>query len=328
MKIIVTMPLSDAQKQKLEKKAPQAEFFYCRGGWFRGAEQEKLLSEAEVILGNVKLPGQLAKAKALRWLQLNNAGTEGYCEPGVLPEGVQLTNATGAYGPAISEHMLACLFMLRKKLDRYYQNQLWSVWKSEGHVAPVEGSIVLCMGLGDIGGTFARKMKALGAYTIGIKRRTSEKPDYLDELYMAEQFADEACARELLGRADTVALSMPGNAETRRLFDEKRLSMMKETAVLLNVGRGSAVDTDALCCFLQAGKLGGAALDVTDPEPLPAAHPLWHAPNVIITPHISGGFSLPETLERIVDICADNLERYQKQEPLRNLVDFGRGYAI
>lgn len=320
LNIVVTMPLNEAQKRKLTEKAPEANWQWCEGGWFRG-EKEALLFQADIILGNVKVPSQLKEAKRLKWIQLNNAGTEGYAGPGALPEGVLLTNATGAYGPAISEHMLACLLMLWKKLPLYYAHQMEGIWKPEGHVRAIEGCTVLCVGMGDIGSAFAFRMKALGAHTIGIRRRTSDKPDYVDELHTAEALDT------LLPRADVIALSLPGNGATKHMFDAHRLSLCKKDACLINVGRGSAVDTEVLCRMLLEGRLGSAALDVTDPEPLPEGHPLWKAPNLILTPHVSGGFSLPETLERIVGICADNLERFLCGEKLYNLVDTETGYA-
>ncbi|MBQ8184197.1 MAG: D-2-hydroxyacid dehydrogenase [Lachnospiraceae bacterium] len=329
MKITVTMPLNESQRTKLEAAAPGAEFLYCvpmekaqeavtMKAMLECQTQEQF-ADAEVILGNVK-PRFLAGAKSLKWLQLNNAGTEGFCD-GALPEGAILTNATGAYGLAISEHMIGMLFELRKKLHLYRDNQSEHLWRSEGHVGVIEGTTVLVLGLGDIGTTFARKMKALGCYTIGVKRRPGACPAGVDELHLLEDLD------ELLPRADVVALSMPGNAQTRHTLDGRRLGLLKENAVILNVGRGSAIDTDALTEALQAGKIAGAGLDVTDPEPLPSDHPLWEAPGVVITPHVSGGFSLPETLEKIVDICAENLIRYQKGEPLRNVVDLETGYC-
>ncbi len=318
MHILVTMPVNERQKTLLKSRAPSAKFLFH----LKSEVTREDLAAAEIILGNLADPGQLSEARNLRWIQLNNAGTEGYCDPQVLPFEVQLTNATGAYGLAISEHMIGCLFMLRKKLHLYYEHQLREEWIREGHVAVVEGSRVLSVGMGDIGGTFLRKMKGLGAVTIGIRRTAGSRPPYVDELYTME-----ALDREL-PLADIVALSLPGNEETRGIMNEHRLGLMKETAVLLNVGRGSAVDTDALTRCLNLRKIAGAALDVTDPEPLPAGHPLWKAPNVIITPHISGGFSLPETLEQIVEICAENLTRYLRGEPLRNQVDRISGYAM
>lgn len=317
MQILVTMPLNEAQREKLRRAAPEGEFLWRCGD----AVTKEDVAGAEIILGNLPDPSWAAKAGRLGWIQLNNAGTEGYCDPAHVPEGVLLTNATGAYGLAISEHMLGCLLMLRKKLHLYYANQLSQEWKREGHVGVIEGSRVLCVGLGDIGGAFAKRMKALGACTVGIRRTVREKPPWVDEVYTVEDLERE------LPKADVIALSMPGNRETAGMLDRRRLCMLKENAVLINVGRGSAVDTQALTELLEARRIAGAALDVTDPEPLPAQHPLWRAPNALITPHVSGGFSLPETLEKIVDICADNLERYRRGEELRNLVDRKRGYV-
>lgn len=185
----------------------------------------------------------------------------------------------------------------------------------------IEGSRVLVVGLGDIGTAFARKMKALGCRTVGIKRRDGRKPEGVDDLYTLERLEQQ------LPKADIVALSLPGNADTYHLLSRERMAMLKKNAVILNVGRGMTLDTDALTDALREGRIAGAALDVTDPEPLPEDHPLWSMENVIITPHVSGGFSLPETLEQILDICIANLECYLVGRPLRNIVDFETGYC-
>ncbi|HJA94193.1 MAG TPA: D-2-hydroxyacid dehydrogenase [Candidatus Eisenbergiella merdipullorum] len=322
MKIVVTPPFTEEQKKQImEASGPYQPVFRLKSDI-----TEELLSDTDVILGNLDDPSQVRWAQKLKWIQLNNAGTEGYCEPGLLPEGAVLTNATGAYGLAISEHMIACLFMLRKKLNLYYADQLRREWKKEGNVGVIQGTTVLVIGLGDIGRTFARKMKALGCYTIGIRRRVSEKTA------PQEAAADEIHGLEdldrLLPAADVVALSLPGNASTYHILNRERIGLLSTNAVVLNVGRGTAVDTDALSDALYAGKIAGAALDVTDPEPLPADHPLWNAPGALITPHVSGGYSLPETLAQICDIFAENLERFRKGEPLKNVVDMETGYCV
>lgn len=317
MNILVTMPLNELQRKRIEQAAPHADYRYCLPGEAAGA----FLADADVILGNLADPKQVRQAPGLRWIQLNNAGTEGYCEPGILPEECLLTNATGAYGLAISEHMVGCLFMVRKKLHLYYANQIRQTWRREGHVGVIEGSTVLVVGLGDIGQAFARKMKGLGCYIIGCRRSRGIKPEYVDELYTAGEL------EKLLPRADVVALSMPGNEETYHTLDRERIGLLRENAIVLNVGRGSAVDTEALTESLYAGRIAGAALDVTDPEPLPPGHPLWNAPNVVITPHASGGSTLPETLDKIVEICAENLHRFVMGQPLENCVDRRLGYA-
>lgn len=316
MYILVTPPVNERQKEKLTAAAAGHEVVFH----VKNDVTQEDLKKADIILGNLNDPKELALCENLKWIQLNNAGTEGYCEPGILPEGALLANATGAYGLAISEHMIGCLFELRKKLHLYYRNQLAHDWKSEGFVGVVEGTTALVIGLGDIGSTFARKMKALGCKTIGVKRRLGEKPECVDELYGMDELDS------LLPQADVVAMSLPGNPSTYHVLNRERISLLKENAVVINVGRGTAIDTDALSDALYAGKIAGAALDVTDPEPLPAGHPIWDAPNALITPHISGGFALPETLEQIVELMAQNLKRYLAGEALQNVVDLTTGY--
>lgn len=316
MKILVALPLNERQKEKLEQNFRHQEFVHCLPDQLT----EEILSDVEVILGNVP-PRLLAHAGKLRWLQLNNAGTEGYCD-GALPEDVLLTNATGAYGLAISEHMVGMLFELQKNLNLYSRNQREHVWKSEGHVRIIEGSRVLVIGLGDIGTAFAQKMKGLGCRTVGIKRREARKPEGVDDLYTLERLERQ------LPLADIVALCLPGNQDTRHMLNEERIGMLKKNAVVLNVGRGMTLDTEALTRALKEGRIAGACLDVTDPEPLPSDHPLWDMENVILTPHVSGGFTLPETLEKILNICIENLECYLVKRPLRNVVDRKTGYCM
>lgn len=315
MKILVVLPLNERQKEKLEQNIRHQEFVYCPPDQVT----EEMIADAEVILGNIP-PRLLPFAKSLKWLQLNNAGTEGYCD-GALPEGVVLTNATGAYGLAISEHMVGMLFELQKKLNLYNRNQSEHIWRSEGHVKVIQGSRVLVIGMGDIGTAFAQKMKGLGCRTVGIRRREARKPEGVDDLFTLERLEQQ------LPKADIVALSLPGNRDTYHMLNEERIAMLKPDAVVINVGRGITIDTEALTRALQEKRIAGAALDVTDPEPLPADHPLWDMENVILTPHVSGGFSLPETLEQILNICIENLECYLVQRPLRNVVDFKTGYC-
>lgn len=316
MYILVTPPVNDRQKEKLLGAAPGHNFVFHE----KPDVTEEDLRKADIILGNLADPQQLAYCENLKWIQLNNAGTEGYCVPGRIPAGAKLANATGAYGLAISEHMIGCLFELRKKLHLYYRNQMAHLWKSEGFVDVVEGSRVLVIGLGDIGVAFGKKMKALGCQVYGIKRRVGDKPEWLDGLYGMEALDS------LLPEADVVAMSLPGNSSTYHVLSRERIALMKENAVVINVGRGTAIDTDALSDALYAGKIRGAALDVTDPEPLPIEHPIWDAPNALITPHVSGGFALPETLEQIVDLFAQNLKRYLAGEEIGNLVNMETGY--
>lgn len=315
-KILIVLPVEERHREMFKKAAPEAELIYCLADQVTKEQAQ----EANVIIGNV--PREYLKdSPNLRWIQLNNAGTEGFCDPGVLPEGTLLTNASGAYGMAISEHLIAMLFMIQKHLGVYRDQQKEHLWIKQEPMLVTEGSTVLVLGLGDIGSTFARKMKAMGSYVIGVCRTLREKPDYVDELYTMDALS------RLLPRADVVSLSLPGYAATRGVIGKEELDRMKPGAVLLNVGRGTAVDTNALSDALYAGKLAGAGLDVTDPEPLPADHPIWDAPGALITPHVSGGYALKPTLEKILALSARNLERYEKGETLENMVDLTTGYA-
>lgn len=326
---LVTIPLEPAQAQELQEAAPGWEFRF-RGtdplAYDRTATTVKssnLTAEdaawAQVILGNVPA-GMLAGASSLEWLQTNSAGVETYIKPGVLAPGTLLTNATGAYGLAISEHMLGMLLELFKKLELYRDAQKQGRWESLGGVRAVYGSTVLVLGMGDIGGEFAARCKALGARVIGVRRSPRPCPDFADEVHLLEDLD------ALLPQADVVAVTLPGTEATRGLLDRRRLARMKPGAVLLNVGRGFIVDTEALCDALESGRLAGAGLDVTDPEPLPPEHRLWRIPTAVVTPHISGFYHLRQTHQRIVGIFVENIKRFQAGQPLRNQVDFSTGY--
>ncbi len=313
--ILVLTQVDDEARARLERCAPNASFVYADAQTL-DAQQ---LAAAEVILGNPPV-GRVKEAKALRFLQLSTAGSDAYAAEGVLPEGVLLTNATGSYGLAISEYMLGVLLSLNKKLHLYRDQQHKGVWESLGKMRAIWNSTVLVVGLGDLGSEFAKRVKAFDAKVIGVRRAGLDKPDYVDELYLSDRLD------ELLPLADTVALCLPQSANTQNLMNRDRIAKMKPGAVLINVGRGSAVDADALCDALDAGHLSGAALDVTVPEPLPADSRLWKTQNLIVTPHVSGGSSLAETHHRIIRLMAENLTAFIEETPLKNLVDAKTGY--
>ena len=325
---LVTIPTGERHRNLLQQAAPGWEFRFRGTDTLVCAPQEALpgrpvtqedVDWAQVILGNVPA-AMLHGSPALEWLQTNSAGVEPYIQPGVLAGDTLLTNATGAYGLAIAEHMLGMLLELFKKLELYRDAQKSGAWQSQGAVKAVYGSTVLVLGMGDIGGEFAARCKALGAKVIGVRRSPRPCPEYADEVHLLEDLDS------LLPQADVVAVTLPGTDATRGLMSRERLAKMKEGAVLLNVGRGFIVDTEALCDALERGHLSGAGVDVTDPEPLPPTHRLWNIPTAVVTPHISGFYHLRETHERIVGIFLENLRHFQAGEPLRNLVDFATGY--
>lgn len=313
--ILVLVPVNEEHKRLLEEKAPYENFTYVDSRSVDAAQ----VQDADIIIGNPPV-SMIKDSKKLQWLQLQSAGVGEYTEENVLPNGVVLTNAAGAYGLAISEYMLGVLLEIYKKLHLYRDNQTEGNWSNLGQVKSIYNSTALIVGLGDIGGEFAKRLKSLGAYTIGIRRTNTNKPEYLDELHLMDKLEN------LLSRADIVALSLPGTKLTNKIINEKTLKLMKRGAVLVNVGRGSTVDTEALCDALESKHLLGAALDVTYPEPLPKEHRLWKIKNAIITPHVSGGFSLQETHDRIIRISANNLEAFLNKKSLGNVVDLSAGY--
>ncbi len=274
------------------------------------------IKDAEVILGNLPL-SLVEQCENLKWIQLDSAGANTYSS---LKEDIILTNASGAYGTAISEHMIGCVLMVMKNLARYLDIQKEHEFINLGSVNTISSSKVLSVGMGDIGSNFARKMNALGAEVYGVRRGVHETPDYCKAMYTMENMD------EILPECDVVALSLPETEETIHLFDENRLRKMKKGAILVNVGRGSAIVTEDLLKVMREGYLAGVCLDVTNPEPLPKNHPLWNTEHVYITPHISGRFNAAVTYDFVLNILKDNLVRYLNNEPLENVVNKKLGY--
>lgn len=218
--------------------------------------------------------------------------------------------------------MLAVTLSLLKKLPLYRDNQSRRLWRDEGPVKGIAGSLFLIVGFGDIGRTYGRMVHALGGRVIGVRRRTGKKPAFAERIIPLDELDI------WLPQADVTALFLPGGAQTAGLFSADRLARMKRGSLLLNGGRGSAVDTLALAAALESGRLGGAGVDVTEPEPFPPDHPLWGQEKAVITPHVAGWYHMEETVRRLVAICRANLRRYGAGEPLGNIVDFATGCAV
>lgn len=316
-KILVIAPLGDAHKQVLLAAAGERATLLFR-------EQKTVtdadVQEADVMLG---LPSaeQVKKAGRLAWLQLFTAGTDPFAAADCLRPQATLTNAASAHALSVAEHAAALTFALLRGLKTYAVQQQARTWAVvDGAVRSVEGARIAVLGLGAAGGMYAAKMKALGAHVTGVRRRALEKPAYVDEVLTIEHLD------EVLPSADVVTMVLPGGAATTRLMDERRLRLMKADACLINVGRGSAIDHAALKRVLADGHLRAVALDVTEPEPLPADDALWGIERVFITPHVASRFLLPGTMERAVQIAADNLARFLAGEALTNVVDRNLGY--
>lgn len=286
---------------------------------FSSVPSEEELKDCEILFG-IFPPDILQKAASLKWLQTPSAGVEQFVKKELYPHPIRLTNAAGAYGTAISEHLLTCTLMLLRRMGEYYVQQENQLWQSVGRVKSVFGSVATVVGLGDIGSNYAKRMKALGATVRGVRRHPGEEPEYLDALYSTQQL-DEA-----LEGADIVAMCLPGTKETAGILSAERINRLKKGCIVLNIGRGTALDQEALIARLNDGSLGGAGLDVAMPEPLPPGHPLWTAKNLILTPHVSGNDSMELTLDLITDLFLRNLARYDAKEPFEKEVDWELGY--
>ena len=317
--ILIALETSDREKAAFRRTA-EAAGVDCAFVFTTPAEATaEQIAQADMIVGNVP-PKLIAASEKLDVLQLFSAGADPYMPRGVLAEKTVLCNATGAYGQAVSEHAFAMTLMLIKKLHLYRSAQLRCRWEDHGMVSSLAGATVLVVGLGDIGLSYARLVKAMGARVIGVKRRGGPCPEGVDELVLTEEID------RVLPEADVVMSVLPNTQETVFFYTEERFRRMKDSAVFINCGRGNAVSHEVLLRALQSGQIAAAAVDVCETEPLPADSPLWREEKLVITPHVAGNFHHSSIYEGILSIALDNLGRYLKGEPLRNIVDPATGY--
>ena len=277
---------------------------------------EEELRDAQIFAGFIT-PKLLQKMPALRFVQLYSAGANGFSW---LPEKITLSNAYGAYGDSIAEHMLAVTLMAMKRLPEYLSMQGREEWELLKGIDRFEGAKILSVGMGAIGTSYLRKAAALGAECFGVRRTVHDRPEFVREL------VDPSGMDRLLPEMDVVALSLPGTAEVSGMFDERRLRLLKKSAILVNVGRGNSIVTEDLIRVMRDGQLKAACLDVMDPEPLPKGHPLWTAPRVYITPHISGGYRAGINYGRVVDTVVQNISLVLEGKKPIHIVDRELGY--
>ena len=284
---------------------------------------EEELAAAEVIVGFPPVP-RLSSAKNLRWLQIPWSGADGYADHPDFPAHVILTNATGAFGRPIAEYAFGAVFTLMRRFHQYRDCQKEAKWQRQGDELSPTGKHVLILGAGDIGTNAARLFKMMDCRITGVRRVVRNVPQEFDAMITLEQ------VDEYLPEADIVICCMPHTPLTQGFFTKARFEKMKSTAIFVNVGRGTLVDHEALAEVLNEGKIYGAALDVTNPEPLPENHPLWKCRNVLITPHVSGQTfaGLKDKEDFFFRMCRENLEAYRDGKPLQNRVDLKTGYRM
>lgn len=289
----------------------------------RAAQLDAMIGEADILLGGRLSEEQAARAERLRWIHVPWAGVNSLVGLGALRErGVVVTNSSGVMSDSVADQVMAYLLLLARDLVRQIRAQPEGRWLSQTlENTPRRvlcGSTLGILGYGAIGSAIARRARAFGMRVIAMKRTASTLPPELDRLYGSDEL------HELLGASDMVVIALPLNDRTRGLIGAAELAAMRPTAHLINIARGAILRQDALVDALERGVIAGAALDVFDEEPLPADSPLWHTPNLLITPHSSGGFS--GFWDAVADLFLDNLARYSADKPLRNLVDLTSGY--
>lgn len=305
--IVLADKFSDAQRERIEEAAPRARFSAA------ALDASELPQEAAVVIGTYR-PAVVSKLEHLRLLQLTSAGYATFLRPGILPDRTVLATASGAFDQAVSEHMLASLLGLLKKLPAYRDAQEQGEWTDFGPVGTLDGAKVLVIGAGHIGQAFGRLCAALGARVTGVARHRHAVPQGFERMTTMDHLA------ELVPRFPIIASVLPSSPQTQKIYDGKFFESCRSGTFFVNAGRGDAVDRAALRTALESGHLAGAALDVTDPEPLPKDDPLWQAPNILITPHVAGGWHLAATGAALTSLAIRNLKAWQEGRPLENQI--------
>ena len=264
----------------------------------------------------------LAQAKQLQWIQWPAAGVDRCVQQPVLHERhLLLTNLQRTMGPSMAEHVLGMMLALSRHFEYFMRQQQEAHWAREDatpQLADLEGKTVLVVGLGGIGTEVARRAHALGMHVVATRASGRSGPDFVSYVGLPDELP------KLAKDADFVVNCTPLTRETTGIFNREFFATLRPGAYFISVGRGRSTATADLIDALKSGRLAGAGLDVTDPEPLPADSPLWHLPNVIITPHVSADTAVSQ--EQRNAVLVENLRRYAAGEPMLSVVDIERGY--
>jgi phosphoglycerate dehydrogenase-like enzyme len=306
--------LSGKEIEGLRQSAPEAEFFVVPV-----KDALSRIGEADAMIGEIS-PEMVRAGRKLRWVQAISAGVEDYICPEMIEQGITLTNLRIIQGPEVADHAMALLLSLTRCLTTYIPTRGDKNWAIRHDFEPIElrGKTVLIIGLGGIGTQVAERAHAFGMRVLAIDVRDAQITGSVERLGFPEQL------HEFIPRADVIICCVPHTPATQKMLGPREFELVKKGAYFVNVSRGKVVQTDSLVAALQEGRLAGAGLDVLDPEPLPADHPLWSFRNVVITPHIATkSDAMPE---RRMELFKDNVRRFVRGLPLRNVVDKRAGY--
>ncbi len=282
------------------------------------------IANAGIVIGWSLRGEQIAAAKKLKWIHSTATAVHALMSPELRSSDIIVTNARDVHGPVVAEHAMAMIFALAKRLPqamRYQEQKHWAqqdLWDADVPPRELRDSTLCILGLGGIGRPLANLAKCIGMRVIGVREHAAKHVDNVDVIYGFHQL-DEA-----LKQADFVVLALPVTPKTDCLMNAERLALLKRTAYLVNVGRGVLIDEPALIGALRENSFAGAALDVTTREPLPSDSPLWEMDNVLITPHVAG--LTDQMWERHYQTFAENLKRFQQNQPLLWVVDKQVGY--
>ena len=312
----VVRELTAAQTERI-RAAAEGYGFEIR--FMQSAQEDPVyLREAEVLFGH--LPEIAGTAPDLRWICTPYAGVDAFLTEGAFANpDAMLTNSSGAYGVTIAEHVVMMLLDILRRQPDYRQIVDAHEWTRDLTVRSIRDSRIMLLGTGDIGQETARRLKAFDpACLTGVNRSGRNVPGF-DRILTAETW------ETALPETDVLIISLPGTKEAFHMLGAKQLALLPDGAVVINVGRGSVIDQDALIRELESGRLS-ASLDVFEQEPLEKDDPVWETPNLLITPHTAGNMTLAYTVEKIVEQFLEDLDNYCAGRPLKHLVDRTKGY--
>lgn len=319
MKILVINNMLEQKHLDLIKTSAESlgheVFFYTAE-----AEIPQTNYDADIIYGFA--PSIVKTSKTLKWLCVPWAGVDSLMVPGYFAnEDCLLTNAAGAYGVSIAEHMIAVSLVMMRRLDEFLEETRGGQWLKPRAQRSLKDCRITVLGTGDIGTTFANRAKAFEpASIIGVCRSGKSSAQVYDKVLPVSELDS------VLPETDLLAMSLPATPETRGILSRERLALLPEGAYIVNVGRGSAIDEEALAENLENGHLAGAALDVFQKEPLPAENRLWKIKKLLITPHVAGNMTLPYTKDKNVQMFLEDLKNFTEEKALKYLVDRKLGY--
>ena len=332
-KRVVVTGLSDSDIAELRRAVPGLDIVNASGGKVAqvtritadaptdGPSRDALLkamAEADAYVGNPSREAIQAGRK-LQWVQVAQAGVELYLYPEVVNSGIVMTNYRGVASPGIADHALGMLLALTRKLNYFIATRTEGQWRRVPYnLLELEGKTAVVVGVGNIGSQVARRASACGMRVIGVDPKDLPPSPFIEKIVYPDRLD------AVLPEADVVFVCAPETGESAGMIGRRQFGLMKQHVFFIAVSRGGLYDMSALVDALGSGKVAGAGVDVTVPEPLPPGHPLWKFENVIVTPHVAT--QTDNEFSRQMELLKDNLARFAKGERLRNVVDKKKGY--